>query len=161
MRASAFSALLLALGACTPEEPETPAAAADAPSPWSLQASATAGAAIILSDDTGAERLRIACRRNPAELYVSAPAFTRIGSEERLTLGAGDELATLVVSQETPPGRPLEAVGQLSADFVDAFAAGRAIAASYGASAIGPAPSPPPHLRASFAAACREALSGR
>ena len=158
-RRNGVCALLLALAACAPDEP---ARTTDAPtaSAWTMQVSAAAGAALVLRSETGAERLRIACRRQPADLYVVAPVFRQIGSEERLTLGAGDALATLVVAQDTPPGAPLAASGMLTEIFIAAVAAGRPIGASYGASQIAPL-APPPELAARFADACRQALGER
>jgi hypothetical protein len=120
-----------------------------------MQASATAGAAIILLDDRGVEQLRVACRVGPADLHVAAPVFEMIESEERFTLGAGSELATLVVSPEIPSGRGVEATGPLPPAFIDAVAEGREIGASYGARQIGPMAAPPAEIRLAFAAACR------
>ena len=149
-------ALLLPLVACAPDEPARPTNA-PAASAWTMQVSASAGAALVLRSEIGAERLRIACRRQPAELYVVAPVFRQIGSEERLTLGAGDALATLVVAQNTPRGAPMAASGTLTEIFIEAVAAGRPIGASYGASQIAPH-APPSELAARFADACRQAL---
>lgn len=133
----------------------TPAQAAEA---WSLDASATAGTAAVLSYPGGAERLRIACRRSPAELYVEAPTIARIGSEERLTLGAGDELATLVAQVvDAPPEAPLTARGTLPAAWIEAMAAGRPLAVTYGATSLS-LPPLPADTRAAFAEACRQAL---
>lgn len=165
LRGLIAAAATLGLAACQERaaHPEpAPAAPAQAPPAaeqpaerWSLQASAAAGAAVILSDASG-ERLRIACRRNPADLFVSAPALTPIGSEERLTLGAGDELAVLVVEQGLPEGAPLQAVGAMSPAWVEAMAAGRPVAVSYGAQQV-KAPELPADVRAAFAQGCREA----
>jgi hypothetical protein len=136
--------------------PALPATPPPAPaSPWSLQVSAAAGVAIVLADEAGGERMRIACRRNPNDLHVSAPAFRKIGSEERLTLGAGDELATLVVVQGAPAGAPLQAAGELPPAFVEALSQGRQVTASYGASTIGPIDPPADQIRSAFVAACR------
>lgn len=159
MRRLAPLGLMVALAACGEPEPPTAPAAAGFPSgPWSLHASGAAGTAVVLSDETGAVRLRIACRRNPAELHVEAPAFSRINSEERLTLGAGDELAVLAASPGTPDGAPVSAAGSIPGAFVDALESGLPIGAAYGASYLRDLPPLPARERRRFAAACREAL---
>ena len=128
------------------------------PHSWAVQSSATTGTALVYAGDEAKEALRIACRRNPPDLYVSAPEISRIGSEERLTLGAGSELATLVATPGTPDDAPLEAAGQLSAAFLDAVERGERISVSYGATQFGPLPSVAETARAAFVAGCRQSL---
>lgn len=128
---------------------------------WTIEVSATAGAALVLNEAGGGERLRIACRRNPTDLYVAVPAFHRIGSEDRLTLGAGDEVMPLVVAPAATAGASVEATGELSQAFVEAIAAGRPIGAAYGAQQIRAVDAPAPDLAQRFAQACREALGSR
>jgi hypothetical protein len=150
---------LIALAACAeqadrdPPPAKEPDAALPGPTArWSLQASATSGSALVRFDETGAEVFRLACRRAPDGLYAEAPAVMRIGSEDRLTLGAGDQLAVLVVSMEGPD-QGLRAEGALQAEFIEALAAGRPLALSYGArqAAFGTVPS---DTGSAFARAC-------
>ena len=165
-RIAAVSAVIV-LGACgrdsarapeTPQPPPEPSIPA-APLSWGVQSSATAGTALVHADEAGVEVLRIACRRNPADLYVLAPKLTRVGSEERLTLGAGSELVTMVASPTTPEEAPVEATGQLTPSFLDAVARGDRISVAYGATQFGPLPSVPDAVRAAFVAACRGGAS--
>lgn len=131
---------------------------APAESQWTMQASATAGAAIVLTDEGGKEVFRLACRRSPADLYAAVPLLRRVGSEDRLTLGAGDELAVLVVSMEGPE-EGLRATGARQPAFVSALAEGRAISFAYGQRQI---TLPPLRLdvRTDFAAACQDQAHG-
>lgn len=163
--AAALAGLLLA--SCGPGAPEPQASAPNAapalpapalPAPaeprWTLETSATAGTALVRADAAGGEVLRVACRANPPELYAAVPGVQRIGSEDRLTLGAGPELAVFVVSMDGPP-EGLRATGQFQPAFIDALAAGRDVGVSYGARQM-TLPPPPRETASAFAAKCAE-----
>lgn len=144
---------------------EAPEAVAPAPAPppvpapaagWALQASA-AGTAIAWTDAAGAEVMRIACRPGGEALYAAVPQVARIGSEERLTVGAGEVLATLVVPPDIPAGAPVSGAGELPDGFVAALEDGGALAASYGAHPVGPLPPPEGEVRRAFVDGCRRA----
>jgi hypothetical protein len=129
--------LAVVLAACATVRPEP------APS-WTVQASATAGSALIAADARG-EVLRIACRRNPADLYVAsprlddrAPVTLQVG-DERFELAARDGAATAPI----PPALPA------------ALMAGGAIALGQGRTRLGPYPAPDAKTVAAFAIACR------
>ncbi|HEY8571851.1 hypothetical protein [Phenylobacterium sp.] len=90
------------LAGCATAPPPQPAGR------WSLQASATAGAALVFSDET-----RIACRRNPPDLLVSAPNGPGTGGKVTLSVGRqtfdlqGEAGApSLVATGPLPPGLP-------------------------------------------------------
>ena len=166
-RAAAVSTFLILAG-CGREAARAPEAgppAAPAPSipaaalSWGLQSSATAGAALVHADEVGAEVLRIACRRNPADVHVEAAKLERIDSEERVTLGAGTELLTLVATPGTPEGVAVTATGQLTPAFLEAVERGDRISVAYGATQFGPLPSVPDAVRAAFVTACRVGAS--
>lgn len=154
---------VIALAACgRPDETSSvrTAAAPDQPAvqtgpAWTLETSATAGTALVHRDAGGAEVFRLACRRGPPDLYATLPGLTRIDSEDRLTLGAGDQLAVFVVSMEGP-AQGLRAEGARDPAFLAALTSGGPIAASYGARQVS-LPPPPADARAAFAAGCREA----
>jgi hypothetical protein len=137
-----------------PPPPQVQSEALAGPS-WTLQASAASGAALVHSDAAGEEVMRLACRRRPSDLYAALPGITRIDSEDRLTLGAGDQLAVLVVSMDGP-AQGLRAEGSRDPAFLAALAEGRPIAASYGARRI-LLPPPPAGVRTAFAAGCQDA----
>ena len=162
-RTGAAALAVIALAACgRPDEtiPARKAATPDQPAvqtgpAWTLETSATAGTALVHQDAGGAEVFRLACRRGSPGLYAALPGLTRIDSEDRLTLGAGDQLALFVVSMEGP-AQGLRADGARDPAFLAALTRGGPIAASYGARQIS-LPPPPAEARAAFAAGCREA----
>lgn len=145
MRTAAAIAALLGLAAC--------ATAPDGPPPakWALQASASAGSALILEDGQG-EALRMACRRSPADLMVmtnrlrssGAPVVLRIG-EETFSLAAQGEAAGLAAVAPVPPA--------LAATLMS----GNAVSLSQDSRSIGPFTAPDQQTAAAFAIACRAA----
>lgn len=161
---AAFAAVLAS--SCQRQDTEAPAAAAQAPAesaaasaegPWRLEASAAAGSALVFGDADGVERLRLICRRGPAEFVVQAADVQPIGSEERFTLGFGDQLFTLVA--DVSSGLPfVEAKAPLTPELIVALRSGRPIAANYGATNLGPHPAPEGDVREAFARACEQAL---
>lgn len=160
------AALLAALtmAACTDREEQAAAPPPPAPAepppvegPWRLEASATAGSALVFGDADGVERLRLICRPGPAEFVVQAPDVTPIGSEERFTLGFGDTLFTLVA--DVSSGLPfVEAKAPLTTELIAALRSGRPIAANYGAANLGPHPAPEGAVLEAFVHACEQAL---
>lgn len=97
--------MLLSLAACaTPHQP-----VGGPPGPkatWTVQLSASAGAALIQAAPAGHEALRVACRRNPTDLYVAAPGLAP--TPRALTLQVGEKSFPLTGQTE---GRTLAAVG--------------------------------------------------
>ncbi|MFC3078729.1 hypothetical protein ACFODL_11575 [Phenylobacterium terrae] len=151
-----------ALAACErQEQPAPPPPAAEAPAPegpWRLEASATAGSALVFADADGVERLRLICRRGPAEFVVQAADVQPIGSEERFTLGFGDQLFTLVA--DVSSGLPfVEAKAPLTPELIGRLRGGQPIAANYGATNLGPHPAPEGEVGEAFARACEQALT--
>jgi hypothetical protein len=94
--------------------------------------------------------MKIACDRK-AGLTVHGAQFKPVGSEERMSLGAGDVVVTLVA---TPDGAAVKGEGPVDPDFLRAFAEGRKVAVNYGYQNMGPYDGPPPDLAAPFVAAC-------
>ncbi len=75
------------------------AACGPTPADWRVQSSATAGTAIILRA-RGSE-VRIACRRNPADVYVEADGLDGRSGDQMLTLRSGGHTVMLpVISNE-------------------------------------------------------------
>ncbi|HEY8574414.1 hypothetical protein [Phenylobacterium sp.] len=110
------------------------------------------GVALVRREASGAEAFRLVCLTS-GELYAELPGLTRIGSEDRLTLGAGDQLAVLVVSMDGP-AQGLRATGAREAGFLESLGRGAPLAVSYSARQLAPG-APPAELRAAFVAACR------
>lgn len=161
------AALAAIVASCERADPQAPATTRGAPpeapepganGPWRLEASATAGSALVFSDAQGVERLRLICRRGPAEFLVQAADVQPIGSEERFTLGFGDQLFTLVA--DVSSGLPfVEARAPLTSALIAALRSGRPIAANYGATNLGPHPAPAEEVRQAFARACDHGMT--
>jgi hypothetical protein len=160
--ASLTGALLLT--ACGDNEPQTPAnptedAAIPAEEPfagagWTLVAS---GEGVALRLEAGGDLIAaVACTRNPARLEAESDRFQRIMSEDRFTIGAGDEAYALAADLEAERAQGVEASGAIPADLLDRLEAGGAIAFNYGAQSLGPFPAVPEADLETFVADCRE-----
>jgi hypothetical protein len=156
---------LLILAACDgatplPATPTAPAASANAAPAisggltWSTQVGG-AGMALILSGPNGEPLLRLACVRDPAAMTVTAERFTAIGSEERLTLGVGEEAFTFVAdaTAERPIG--VEGTAPISEDLLAGLPTANAVSAVYGQQRTGPHTPPDADATRRFVDACR------
>ncbi|WP_334164661.1 hypothetical protein [Phenylobacterium sp.] len=144
MRAAA-PLLAIALCACATVPPEPPDEAAR----WTMQASATAGAALVHADAEGREVLRIACRRNPQDLFV-ASAWLRGAGPVRLTIGEENFPLTAL-----PDAVGLSAAAPWPDRLPAALMAGGPVTVSLGRRADGPHGAPDARTAAAFAIACR------
>jgi len=139
----------LALAACgkpaeRPEPaPEAPVAAAR-PLDWLAE-----DGALVLRDH-GAELLKIECSKDKG-LTVHGRQFKPVGSEERMSVGAGDVVVTLVA---TPDDGAMKGEGAADPDFLRALGEGRKVAVNYGYQNMGAYDGPPREIAEPFAAAC-------
>jgi|GEM_PF-4933368 len=145
MRA-AVPLLALALGACATVRPEPP----DDASRWTLQASATAGAALVHADAEGREVLRIACRRNPEDLFVATPWLRGGAGVPQLSVG---EAVFPLNPIDGGPG--LTATAPWPSGLPAALMAGGAVTIRQGRRTDGPHGAPDAKTAAAFAIACR------
>lgn len=110
------------------------------------------GTGLTYADGSGRPVITLVCRSG--DLHVSVPGFHKIGSEERLTVGAGDEAFALVADlASSEPG--VIAAGAIPADLIDRVARGQTIAAVYGAQTLDTLPGPTPEMSRAFVSACR------
>jgi hypothetical protein len=107
--------------------------------------------------ERGDARMEVACLASPARLTVEVPGFTAIGSEDRFSLGLGEEPVTLVADLSRPNG--VAAEGPIPANLEALLRNAGQVTALYGTQRIGPVEPPPPQLIDAFAEAC-ERLSG-
>lgn len=113
-----------------------------------MQASATAGAALIRTEG-GDEVLRIACRRNPADVWISTSLLHDGPGTVRLQIDQ-----TILELVPEPDGPPLSASGPSNAAFPGVLGSGKAIRLQRG-SEPGVAVEPPIRTTAqAFIAAC-------
>lgn len=177
MRSTPF-ALLFLLAACggsgQPQANETVdvpvpsgppvAQQADAPARPSLPSAAPAwesaaggdGSSLRLTGPDGRLLLGIACLGSPARLIATAPDFSPIGSEDRFSLGLGQEPVTLVADL-TRSDAGVTAAGAVPEGFEELLGRASDISAVYGAQRIGPVPAPSDALRDVLAKACTAA----
>jgi hypothetical protein len=166
--------LTLALAGCDaepqPAQPDTlptpsgPPVAQQAPQPsqpplptgpqWE---SAVRGEGMALRLAEGGQlRMEIACLP-PARLTVNVPGFTTIGSEDRFSLGLGNEPVTLVADLSAENG--VAAEGPVPDNLEELLEGADQVTALYGTQQVGPVGPPPPQLVDAFTDAC-EKLAG-
>lgn len=117
------------------------------------------GQALVLMDAGDRPLLHLACLRDPARLTARVSDFQRIGSEERMTLGVGDE-AFLLVADPMLEEPGVYAEGPIPEDLLARLPATREISAVYGAQRLGPHQPPEPAQAETFVAGCREIAAG-
>ena len=139
---------LLAAG-CATLKPPAPAPEAEGGA-WALQASATAGSALVRTDAAGGEQLRIACRRNPPDLFVATGQLRNTGAI--VLLRAGRTTVPLTPAAEA---EGLAATGPLSDTLPAALMGGGEISVTQAGRRLGPYPAPDEKTAAAFAIACR------
>jgi hypothetical protein len=123
---------------------------------WTLQASATAGAALVWADVAGREPLRIACRRNPADLYVASDIARPAAGP--VTLHVDEASFTLTPARDEPR---LAATAPMPDALPAALMSAKAVRLTHGAGRTGPFPAPNAKIAAAFAIACRGPTSRR
>lgn len=161
MRAALLTVALLALSACdrepVPAPPPEPPAAPQAPAPPIPPAPPEAPARLAFVDAGGVERLSIAC--DGGQMQIVVPEFDRIGSEDRLTVGGGDEAFAFVADLQAP-GEGIVAGGAADADLLARLARGEPVRAVYGRQSVGPLQAARPAALAAFAGRCAGAPTG-
>jgi hypothetical protein len=123
---------------------------------WTMQASGTAGAALTWTDVTGREPLKIACRRNPADLYVASDLARPTSGP--VTLRIDEATFALTPTHDEPR---LAAAAPMPDGLAAALMSARAIGLVGTARRIGPFPAPDAKISAAFAIACRGPTSRR
>lgn len=154
MRAALLTVVLLALAACGRDEtpaPTAPVEPAPIPSKPPLVEPPAAPDRLGFVDAGGVERLSLACENGWMEIAV--PEFRRIGSEDRLTVGAGDEAFAFVADLEAP-GEGVVGSGAVDADLLARLARGEPVSAVYGRQTVGPLRAARPATLPAFAARC-------
>ena len=128
-----------------------PGAPAPAVLGWSHESSGE-GNALVLREDN-ADVVRIACIRGRG-LVVRGEDFKHVESEERMSVGAGNTVVTLVATADGEGG--VKGEGPIDQDFIRALGEGRKVAVNYGYQNMGPFNGPPADAAALFAAGCRD-----
>jgi hypothetical protein len=152
---------------CGDDEPRTPGAPiqeAESAAPGGDQPLARARWSLLSSGEGVALRLEegedliagIACMRAPAGLRAESDRFQPVMSEDRFTIGAGDEAYALAADLQAGRERGVEASGDIPGDLLNRIEAGGEIAFNYGAQNLGPFPAVPEADREAFVTDCRE-----
>ena len=162
MRTVLIAAALLGLAACGRDGPSSPVAPAEPlpiPSKPPLVQPPEAPTGMAYVDASGTERVRLACRTGDPAFQIVVPGFEPIGSEDRLTLGAGDE-AFAHAADLGAPGPGVTGGGPIDPDLIDRLARGEPVRAVYGARSVGPLRAAHPEALAAFAGRCRGLQDG-
>jgi hypothetical protein len=120
---------------------------------WESAASGE-GMSLRLVRPDGKLVLSIACLGRPARLVATVPSFTAIASEDRFSLGIGNEPVTLVADPTRQKPTGITAEGAIVEDVDRLFADADQISAVYGRQQVGPHPAPDAALKERFAMAC-------
>lgn len=159
MRAALLTVALLGLAACGPDAAPAPATpeAPPIPSKPPLVQPPEAPARLAFVDVGGVERLSLAC--DDGQMQVAVPGFQRIGSEDRLTVGAGNEAFAFAADLQAP-GEGIVAGGAADADLLARLGRGEPVSAIYGRQTVGPLQAARPATLPAFAARCGGAEAG-
>jgi ketosteroid isomerase-like protein len=106
----------------------------------------------LVHRERGKPRLALSCLLDAKELEVRVHGFVPVPSEDRLTVGAGDELLSLTTRKGAAAG--VAGRGRLTAQFTTALRAGARIGASYGSQNLAPLPAAPRKILEAFGQAC-------
>jgi len=134
-----------------------PVPSTETPTAWDVAASGE-GAALYLADKSGGGKraLTFFCPAGSGELVVNVPAFRPIGSEERMSFGAGATAVALVADSRGDRLRGgVSGKGPLPAELEQVLSGPAPISVSYGAQQAGPHAPPPAALVDNFLAGCR------
>lgn len=101
------------------------------PADWRVQSSATAGTAAILR--VRGDEVRIACRRNPADVYVGVDGLDGRSEDRTLTLSSGGHTVLLPV---IPSERGVAAAGQVTEPLLFMLNGGAGFEVAYGGRAV-------------------------
>lgn len=151
----------LVLAGCDQPAPTAKAPVVEAKPQWGFAIGKNSVELAWLADPAAADApLRLICARGEGFMVV-ASAFRPIASEERLSIGAGDDaFALAAVAGEGAKGALVRATGPADEPLLAALDGGQPITASYGASTFGPVEAPPPAVRRAFTQSCRKLNAG-
>ena len=138
MRAAVIFAALLA-AACQPRAEPQPEVEAELPSAVPEPGWISDDGDLVMHDEEGKQLLRLGCSAGPpVELMARFGGFEPIGSEERLSLGLGEEIVTMVAQVSGAAGPGLIATTRYSAAIAADLEEAGSISASYGTQTFGP-----------------------
>jgi hypothetical protein len=118
------------------------------------------GVSMTLTEANGAPVMQLACTRDPAEMTLVVDRFRPVGSEDRLTLGVGEEPFVFVADLRTERPSGVEAAAPISEALLERLEAAQSVSAVYGAQQVGPHIPPDAEAARIFSSACR-AVAGR
>lgn len=113
------------------------------------------GPSVSYASDDGTPLIRLTCLSGPARLQVVGERFEPIASEDRMSVGVGDEVYAFVADLESARASGVLANGDAPDDLLQRLESGGEIGLSYGAQSEGPVPGLSGELAANFVAACR------
>lgn len=167
--ATAFLAAGLLIGCGEAPSPASPppltsSDAADTPTLEPVEMAAawsrvSSGEGEALRLQAGAELVAsLVCRADGSGLHAATDRFQLVMSEDRFTIGAGDEAFTLVANLAADRAQGVEASGEIPPGFIERVETGNPISFNYGAQTLGPLPAIQEADARAFAGACRDMI---
>ena len=158
IRATLMIACLIA--GCTPSVDSGPGEkvaneSAEANDPvWSLEKTSSL-AALVVSRRAAQPLIRLSCERQGARFIVNVPQFKPVGSEERLSFGAGGKVVALVADAGGDQGQGgVTGEGPIPDELKQLII--EPMSATYGAQTSGPHPPPADSIAGPFLSACAD-----
>jgi hypothetical protein len=133
-------------------EKEVPDTALESAPRWE-SATGGGGTGLRFVGRSGALEMSIACMEAPKRLVVSVPGLAPIGSEERFSLGLGNE-PVILVADPTRQSQGVTGEGAVPENFGELLEGAEQIGGMYGNQQIGPHPAPPQSLVEALAKQC-------
>ena len=153
MKRTIIAAILLS--GCGPQAGSdnvaAPAPVAVAQAGWAFAIGADG--AVLTFSEKGKAAIRLICPKGDGRLVVNVPSFKPIGSEERLSLGSGETVVTLVADVSGAHGGGGVTASGAQPDEIKALLF-TPLQASYGPQTSGPYPAVPIEVQRPFVEAC-------
>lgn len=147
--------IALAAAACAPEEEPDPELETALPSAVPEPGWSNDAGDLVLHDEAGAQLLRLGCSAGPpVRLVARFGSFAPIGSEERVSLGLGEEVVTMVAEVVGAEGPGLIASTRYRPALGRSLTEAGSISALYGTQQFGPVGPPDAALVGALLARC-------
>lgn len=140
----------------------SPSASTPAPAPlageWEETASDEGNAIFFAISPDGSSRAHLFCPNGgdaDQRFLVNIQGFDPVASEERMTVGSGGTVVTLVAAADPVRGG-VSGKGPVPADIASILTGGEGVAVNYGSQNLGPLPTVPAEMAAGFARGCND-----
>lgn len=140
----------------------SPSASTPAPAPlagqWEETSSDEGNALFFAISSDGSSRAHLFCPNGGdanQRFLVNIQGFDPVASEERMTVGSGGTVVTLVAAADPVRGG-VSGKGPVPADIAAILRGGEGVAVNYGNQNLGPMPAVPTEMAEAFARGCKD-----